>query len=51
MYVNFVLYTDDKKKRYADVNEDGLTYGDFFSGYPSGMKIRKDVAEFVRMEG
>ena len=36
-----------RKRRHAYEDEDGLTYRDFFTGYPSGMKIRKDVADFV----
>ena len=34
-------------KRSVPMYEDGLTYGDFFTGYPSKLKIQKDVADFV----
>ena len=50
MYVKIsyqLFAVDGRKKRHTYENEDGLTYGDFFTGYPSGMKIRRDLAEFV----
>ena len=39
--------TDGRMKR--DVYMDGLTYSDLFPGYPSGLRLRKDVAIFVSL--
>lgn len=42
-------WEDSRKRRHAFENEDGVTYGDIFTGYSSEIKIRKDVAEFVSL--
>lgn len=36
----------ERSERSVPMYEDGLTYGDFFTGYPSKLKIQKDVANF-----
>ena len=38
---------DEDGRIYEEEDEDGLTYRDFFTGHPPGMKIRRDLAEFV----
>lgn len=44
-YVTVV--TGSMVKRQTIRYEEGLTYGDLFPGYPSDVKMHKDVAEFV----
>ena len=43
MFVTIVTTGRRKRDEFAE----GLTYRDFFPEYPPGMRIRKDVADFV----
>ena len=44
-YANCCFYIDGRRRRQAFA--DGLTYGDLFSNYPSGLRVREDVAKSV----